>query len=151
MSVEPGAGNAYADGTFAVGGNFNGSGSGNTPTPGITNMMWNSINAITAAFTVASNFQSTVFNDSGATVSHTNTLPPTFPGTGPLLFAQLTNKTNDVKVLNSQDRIQFGSTLTALGGECFSTNVGSVLVLFCPVTNIWLVMGTGPTNFWVVH
>jgi hypothetical protein len=78
------------------------------------------------------------FNDSGAGGAHTNTLPASIPGTH-AYFTCLAAQTMDIKAATAQDTIRYGATVSAGGGDIFTSAIGSTLHIKCPVTNVWII------------
>jgi len=78
-----------------------------------------------------------MFNNRFAIVPTTNTLPASIPSTH-FWFVVSSNQLLSIKAL-SQDSIRWGSTTSPLGGDIWSSQMGSAIHVVCTQTNMWVV------------
>jgi len=93
--------------------------------------------AKTASYTISALESGTYFNNSLSGALITNTLPASVPGQHYYFVCMVA--TNIAALASGTDTIRNAGGVSAAGGLIFSSTVGSVVHLFCPVAGKWYV------------
>ena len=93
--------------------------------------------AKTANYTISALESGTYFNNTLSGALITNTLPASTPGQHYYFVCMVA--TNIAALAPGTDTIRNAGTVSAAGGLIFSSTVGSVVHLFCPVAGKWYV------------